>query len=453
MKRKKDLTKRQIAIEAARERAEEFSYIGARRMLLTWFDAHGRRFPWRDDPTPYRVLVSEIMLQQTTTQTVLGYFHRFLERFPSPAALADSSEEEVLAMWEGLGYYRRARALRKAAILMTERFNSQVPESYDELLTLPGVGKYCAGAIMSFGYDRRSPILEANTIRLHSRLIALELDPKLADSQRLLWQTAEDWLPKESSRRRKDVYRSINAALTDLGSMVCQPTEPRCDICPLSKYCNAFKLELQDSLPALKKKPAPVPKTDVAFWISRGDLTRSSVPTAPDCKASASDVLLMRRPAHALWAGLWDFPKLEVVDPIFRNDQKWRRDPELADRLALFLESEVGAEPKQYWPGAALKVFRHSVTRYRVTLALCRLECANAALDPHAPRLLFDAAPPVATVGSDPSRLAPSLAAQRLRGKPLASEWRWVPIAALSDYPLSSPGRKIASFIQKRYAR
>ena len=414
-----------------------------------WFYANGRHFPWRDDPTPYRVWISEIMLQQTTTQTVLGYFERFLERFPDPKALAAASEEEVLTLWEGLGYYRRARALREAAIVMTERFDGRVPDCYDDLLSLPGVGRYCAGAILSFGYAKRAPILEANTTRLHTRLIALGVEPSTSAAQKLLWQAAENWLPRETSQTQTGDYRRINGALTDLGRLVCQPTAPKCDFCPIARFCAARKLGVQIELPNRRKRQAPIQKTDVAFWISRGDLKTSRVPSLPGAPESPTDVLIMRRPPWALWAGLWDFPRLEVVDPRFQQKDDWRFDPELADRLSLFLETEVGAPAESYRPGAALKLFRHSVTRYRVTLSLCRLENADPALAPVAAPSLFDVLPPTdAPLASPPEQLAPSPDAERLKNKPLALEWLWVPISELKNRPLSSTGRQIAEFIE-----
>lgn len=436
-------------LDDVRGRVESFPYAAARRALLAWYRVHGRRFPWRDEPTPYRVWVSEIMLQQTTTQTVLGYFDRFLTRFPDPKALASASEEEVLALWEGLGYYRRARALREAAIIITERFGGAVPEGYDDMVSLPGVGRYCAGAILSFGFDKRSAILEANTQRLHSRLIALDAEPTTGAAQKLLWQAAENWLPQESSRARKGIYRDVNGALTDLGRLVCQPTEPRCDECPLAKFCNAYDRSLQNAIPILKKKPAPILRTDVAFWISRGDLKGSRVPSSPGFPESPTDVLIMRRPPWALWSGLWDFPRLEVIDPRYQQGDAWRSDPELADRLALFMETEVGAPADAYRPGAPLKVFRHSVTQYRVTLSLCRLQNADATLAPPAERTLFDLTPPPSQITSPPERLAPSPDAKRLQNKPLALEWLWLPISELKNRPLSSVGRKIATFIEK----
>ena len=170
------MTKR--TLESARDQAQrEWELEPARRALLKWFDRYGRALPWRDDPNPYRVWVSEIMLQQTTTQTVAGYFDRFLTQFPNASALARADEADVLKAWQGLGYYRRARAMRDAAKIVVERYNGELPGAREELEALPGIGRYAAGAILSFGFDRRAPILEANTTRLHARLLALEDDP------------------------------------------------------------------------------------------------------------------------------------------------------------------------------------------------------------------------------------------------------------------------------------
>lgn len=432
------------ALRDAARRADALPYPAARRALSAWFDACGRRFPWRENPTPYRVLVSEMMLQQTTTQTVLGYFERFIERFPTPETLAAASEDDVLAAWEGLGYYRRARALRAAAIVMIERFRGAVPDSFDDLLALPGVGRYCAGAVASFGFDKRAPILEANTTRLHSRLIALDVEPELAPANRILWSVAEKWLPREGTRRAPGIYRKLNAALTDLGRLICQPGVPKCGDCPAARFCAAYELGLQTTIPRVKKKSVAIQREDVAFWISRRDLEYSSVPTEPGAPESPDDALLTRRPRGTLWAGLWDFPKFELKRAT-RGSNAWRDDPVLVERLAFFLETEVGAPPASRRPGPALKVFRHSVTRYRVALTLCRLQGADSR-DAEPPHFLFD----VADANSSESTDCPVSSANE-RDNDLSEPWelRWVPVSSLKKYPLSSPARKIADYIEE----
>ena len=240
-----------------------FDFSRARKALLSWFDANERRFPWRDEPTPYRVWISEIMLQQTTTQTVLGYFERFLARFPNPAALAAASEEEVLKFWEGLGYYRRAKMAREAAREIVARFDGEFPSRFEDVLSLPGIGRYAAGAILSFGFDERFAILEANTTRLHARLLGLRSETTSAESQRILWRFAESWLPRESSRRTAGVYRRINGALTDLGRLICAPKDPSCERCPLAKFCESERLSLQSIVPVLKKKAGRPKNLDI----------------------------------------------------------------------------------------------------------------------------------------------------------------------------------------------
>ncbi len=444
-------------ISDAERAARSFDFVAARAELLDWFAANGRVFPWRSEPTPYRVLVSETMLQQTTTQTVLGYFSRFLERFPNVASLAAASETEVLKYWEGLGYYRRAKALRSAAVEIVERFGGAFPERFDDVLALPGVGRYTAGAVLSFGFNRRAPILEANTTRLNARLLGLRLETSTAAAQKILWAFAENWLPEEASvpkKRKSSVYRDLNGALTDLGRLVCAPSSPNCDACPLAEFCESRRLRLQNVVPTPKKKPEIVERTDVAFWVSRGDLFNVS-------DASATDVLLIRRPENALWAGLWDFPRFETTTDA---------DATLDERLQLFLETEIGAAPFDYRPGALLTTVRHSVTRFRISLELRRLasgDPAFVALKSKAkkrPPTLFDA---LETDASSPKfdatqpvfneRLArnvvpnspPRRAAETAR---IAAEFRWVPLDELGAYPLSSPGRKLAKFVAENAA-
>ena len=188
----------------SRKRTVQFRFTSAqkqrlRRRLLAWYASHARDLPWRRSRDPYRVWVSEIMLQQTQVATVRDYFNRFVAAFPDVRTLAAADEQQVLRLWEGLGYYRRARQLHAAAKVIVTEHDGQFPHDVDELQKLPGIGRYTAGAIASIAFGERAPILEANTIRLFSRLIAYRDDPTKAAGQRLLWQTAEDMLPQNSS--------------------------------------------------------------------------------------------------------------------------------------------------------------------------------------------------------------------------------------------------------------
>ncbi len=427
-----------------------FDFPRARAALLRWFDANGRVFPWREEPSPYRVWISEIMLQQTTTQTVVDYFERFVRRFPDAAALARASEEETLKYWEGLGYYRRAKMLRAAAIEIVAKHNGAFPSDYASALALPGIGRYAAGAILSFGFDKRFPILEANTTRLHARLLGLRAETSLAESQRVLWQFAEDWLPRETLRREPNVYRKLNGALTDLGRLVCSPGEPNCRACPLAKWCEAERLGLQAVTPVMKKKAEPIRRTDVALWIARADLPGATrvAETSGDAKAKSgrqTDVLLVRRPQGALWAGLWDFPRFPVAEP-FANAHELSGDAVLADYLQYFLETEAGAPGRDYRAGEVLTTVRHAVTKYRVALRVARLAGASPAVK-RTPSL-FDA------LESEPA--APFFARSAAQGPEVArprevprqgDKLRWVPLESLESLPLSSPGRRVARFI------
>lgn len=439
------------AASEARNVLAAFDFERARGALLRWFDENGRVFPWRSEPTPYHVWVSEIMLQQTTTQTVEGYFSRFLERFPNAAALADADEETVLKYWEGLGYYRRARALRAAAIAIVERFGGDVPERFEDVLSLPGVGRYCAGAILSFGFDKRAPILEANTTRLHARLLGLRLETTTAAAQAILWNAADAWLPEETSKRKPNVYRRLNGALTDWGRLICVPTNPRCDVCPAAELCESRRRDLQNVVPILKKNAATVARTDVAFWIERRDLfgvesvAKNAIISADSScdEGNPTDVLLTRRPENALWAGLWDFPRFEIANEAFRDALDFSDDVELCDRLQRFLEEEVGAAPLDRRPGRVEYTVKHAATRFRITLRFCRL----AGTTPRREKTLFDG------LDAGTSRTwRPKTGAKRAETpetERVAAEVRWVPRAELDAYPLSSPGRKLARFVLK----
>lgn len=442
-------------------RSTPFEFASARIAALDWFEKNGRSFPWRDNPTPYRVWISEVMLQQTTTQTVLGYFERFLNRFPDARALADASEEETLKYWEGLGYYRRAKMLRAAAIEIVNRFNGVFPEKYEDVLSLPGIGRYASGAILSFGFNKRFPILEANTTRLHARLIGLREETTLATSQKILWNFAEEWLPEqESPERVKNVYRKLNGALTDLGRLVCSPADPNCDKCPLCDFCVSYRLRLQAVVPVLKKKQNAIRRVDVALWISRSDLPnarnvkdfrlereKNTRKLGNDARVfpPKTDVLLALRPKGVLWEGLWEFPRFEAALHCDLNERALRNDFELRDRIQFFLEEEAGATAKDRRIGRVLTTIRHAVTRYRVALGLCKL--AESSLTKQKDNLFdFETNDEQAFIETGAREKTSEKIALNKRQ---AKELRWVPIDALDELPLSSPARKIATFIVK----
>lgn len=265
--------------------------------LLTWYRTHRRDLPWRPRPgcdesqrvDPYHVLVSEAMLQQTQVATVIPYFLRFIERFPTLKALANAPEQDVLRLWQGLGYYSRARNLQAAARMIVERFGGQVPASVDELLQLPGVGRYTAGAIASIAHDSRAPIVDGNVIRVICRLDRIETDPRV-DRSALdqVWQRAEAILPDSACG-------DFNSALMELGATVCLPRSPACLICPVAEHCAAREAGVQELIPPPKAaKPTPMLRR-LTLIVRSGDR-----------------FLIEQRPATGRWAGMWQFVTVDA---------------------------------------------------------------------------------------------------------------------------------------------
>ena len=215
------------------------------KQLLSWYDRSRRKLPWRAPPgettDPYRVWLSEIMLQQTQVATVEPYYQRFLERFPTLQALAAAPQQQVLRLWEGLGYYRRARSLHAAAKEIVQHHDGRFPENPELVKSLPGIGRYTAGAILSIALDQRQPILEGNTIRLLSRLSGYTDDVTSGSGQKQLWAISEMLLP----RKRVGTF---NQALMELGALVCTPRQPKCESCPVMSLCQAYLKNQQDKL-------------------------------------------------------------------------------------------------------------------------------------------------------------------------------------------------------------
>lgn len=254
------------------------------RRLLSWYRRHHRRLPWRDEPTPYRVWISELMLQQTQVATVLPYFERFIKRFPDVRALARAREQEVLAAWSGLGYYRRARALHRSAKLIVEKGNGRLPDNFEDWLALPGVGRYTAGAIMSVAFGERCPILDGNVTRVLSRLFLIRGSPRQSQVNRVLWQQAEAVLPRRS-------VSEFNQALMELGALICTKQIPRCLLCPLEKDCEARMHGLELAVPETPPRKSLV-----------------SVRMAAAVVRKNGRVLLYRRQNEELMKGLWELP-------------------------------------------------------------------------------------------------------------------------------------------------
>ncbi len=309
-----------------------------RRRLWQWYGLNARDFPWRHTRDPYRVWVSEVMLQQTQAATVVPYYLRFIAAFGDVKALSAASEDKVLRLWEGLGYYRRARQLHAAAARIVREHGGRFPRDVQSALSLPGVGRYTAGAVLSIAYDAREPILEANTVRLLSRLLAYRGDPTGADGEQLLWAAAAALLPRTRVGR-------FNQALMELGSQVCLPRRPRCEDCPVAALCPTRAAGLQDVIPRAKAPPRVTAVREAAVVVRR-----------------RGKVLLLYGHGSGRWAGLWDFPRFQLDA---------RRGSKLREELIAKVAELAGVVIA---PGERLLRLKHSVTRYRITL-----DCYDAA--------------------------------------------------------------------------
>ena len=379
---------------------------GLRRNLRRWYAGHGRDLPWRRSRDPYRIWVSEIMLQQTTVTAVIPYFERFLKRFPDVGALAAAAEEEVLRHWEGLGYYSRARNLHRTARLIVDEHDGQFPAQVDSLRKFPGIGRYTAGAVASFAFDCDAPIVEANTSRLYCRLLGYDGDRRSTAGQQLLWKFAAHILPRRSPG-------TFNQALIELGATRCTATDPSCRQCPLRRCCRAFAKGTQHDIPRPVERPRTAFVTEAAVAVRRNGM-----------------YLLEHRKPGERWAGLWDFPRFAMPDEIANATGRIRSrsaaDRSRRNRLPPHKRGgqlQISAAARRWLVDEVIRrtgitvdieglltEIRHSVTRYRIRL-LCAL--AN-----HRQGVVT------------PSR-----------------ELCWVRPAEFERYPLSVSGRKFADLL------
>lgn len=261
------------------------------QLLLQWYDAYARAMPWRarlpQIPNPYHVLLSEAMLQQTQVATVIAYFNRFIEAFPTIHDLAKADEQQVLKLWEGLGYYRRARHLHACAKMIVNEHNGIIPNTLEELLKLPGVGRYTAGAIASIAYDVPAPILDGNVVRVLSRWFAITDPTDDKQTKEKLWELATELVP---TKRAGD----FNQAMMDLGATVCTPKSPSCLTCPIAKICDAYRQGLAEDLPKRLPRIKPTSVTHHVISIHRN-----------------GKYLFTQRPADGLWSNMWQMPTFE----------------------------------------------------------------------------------------------------------------------------------------------
>ena len=308
--------------------------VAIRKAIIGWFQKEARDLPWRKTRDPYAIWLSEIMLQQTRVDQGLPYYNRFLAALPTVQSLADAPLDTVLKLWEGLGYYTRARNLHKAAGIILEQYSGEIPRKADVLQMLPGIGRYTAGAIASIAYDERTPVLDGNVKRVLSRLYNVENPIDEAETERDLWGIADQLTPA-------NLPGDFNQGMMELGARICTPKKPNCDVCPVLKHCSARRLGLQEARPLRRaRKPVPHKEIVVAAILHEGKY------------------LLGKRPENGLLGGLWELPggKLEAGET---HQQALQREC----REELNIEVEVGG---------LVATVKHAYTHFKVTLNVYR---------------------------------------------------------------------------------
>ncbi|MEQ5835387.1 A/G-specific adenine glycosylase [Marinobacter sp. NFXS9] len=308
--------------------------------LLAWYDQHGRKnLPWHEDRTPYRVWVSEIMLQQTQVTTVIPYYEAFMARFPDVKSLAEAPVDDVLQHWSGLGYYARARNLQKAAKAVMADHGGEFPKHQEQLEALTGIGRSTAAAILAQAHGIRATILDGNVKRVLARYHAVHGWPGQTAVLRTLWEYAEQHTPHER-------VRDYTQAIMDLGAMVCTRRKPDCDHCPLADDCEARTQGLTAALPESKPKKA---KPEKETWLLM-------------IEDDAGNLLMERRPPNGIWGGLWSLPELDTAITL--------------DELPEVAERELGIACDDAQP---LSAFRHTFSHYHLHIHPVRLRHAGTA--------------------------------------------------------------------------
>lgn len=308
------------------------------RNLLTWYQDHKRPMPWRGEADPYKIWISEIMLQQTRVDQATPYFQNFISLFPTVYDLAKAEQQQVLKAWEGLGYYSRARNLHSAAKTVVEQFDGKLPENFDEIIQLKGIGPYTAAAVTSIAFNKPNAVVDGNVIRVLTRYFGIEDDTRSSKTRNKVQEHANDLIDE-------DQPGEFNQALMELGSIVCTPTNPDCENCPVQTKCVASGMAKTDSIPyksSAKKKPH--------HTIGVGIIERDD-----------GKLLIALRPENAMLGGLWEFPGGKKKD-----------DEEIQQTVERELKEELGVEVKAYKELMSLK---HTYSHFSITLHawLCTL--------------------------------------------------------------------------------
>lgn len=323
-----------------------FPYTKFTQQLTHWFALAQRDLPWRaveNARDPYRILVSEVMLQQTTVAAVIPFYQRFLARFPDVSTLALAEIDEVLPLWAGLGYYSRARNLHAAAQVIQAKHEGKFPQVFAEVLALPGVGPYTAGAVCSIAFDQKTPIVDANIMRVLARVLCLEGDIKNSANQKRLWQEAATLVEASAHPAQ------FNPAMMELGALICTPKKPDCEQCPVSKFCSAFQSNRQHELPQFSPKKPKTQLRDLCIFIGND-----------------REVLLRQRTAQNTvrnwWHGMWELPRTTV--------KEGENTTQAIDRL--LQESQIEGRI-----GGQLKALKHTVTIHAITLECYEITTAQ----------------------------------------------------------------------------
>lgn len=312
--------------------------------LLAWYGKNKRALPWRKTRNPYRIWLSEILLQQTRVEAVIPYYEKFLARFPDVYALANAPLDAVLKTWEGAGYYARARNLHRTAQIVANERDGKFPRTVEGLLELPGIGRYTASAIASIAFNVNTPVVDGNVARVLCRVYAIREDPKAGATQNKLWETATALLPKGHAR-------DFNQALMELGATICLPKNPRCLLCPVQKDCAARQLGIQNELP-VKRAKKELPHKIIAAGViyKRGK------------------ILIQQRLSEGLLGGLWEFPggKVEAGES-------------LAECVAREVREELGIEIRV---GKEILAVDHAYSHFSITLHAFRCEFVAGRVKP-----------------------------------------------------------------------
>ncbi len=442
--------------------------------MLDWFAANARDLPWRRTRDPYAIWVSEIMLQQTQVKTVLPYWERWMLDLPTIQAAANASPDKIHKLWEGLGYYTRVRNLQKAARLIVEKHDGKFPDNFDDVLVLPGIGRYTAGAICSISFNQPTPILDGNVIRVLTRVFGIWENPREKKTNAQLWRLAEELVscarterwgettgePASTHQNKMTTAREdqpspgygatgarptenkncshLNQSLMELGALVCTPRNPQCPICPVKKLCVAFRENRVGELPNLGKRTVTTARRFIAFVIERN-----------------GKFLVRQRPAGVVNAHLWEFPNVEVaagilpaVEPgvppggksadnfkpvkISRKISGGKMPPSTAGgtpaaATLAHAAKHLGLEPLNAKPLCTVK---HSITRYRITLEAFHVQVGGRSGT--TPKLIGAGSP------------SPAVALlRRVEARPSENTGVWLTPAKLDSLALTGAHRKI----------